>query len=677
MSQRRQIFARGDDSDSRLSFASAKMDLEVVDLEAECEPYPESDSEGSAEEMSGPGSWMAASKTLHEIAESHGAAPPPINMAAVAAAISPTDSEGEHRNGGSREVSRGASSEGRFAAELVAGSPESIPANSASTTASDNAPLSRFIQHGPPAADRVPMEGPPTSHVHFNDLYGPRTVLSPIESGSPGFASFAGAFAGATPTADLDPAMMGVAMTVAHVILLRFEPWMAETSRWMGGIDRAVADMREQMAALRSEVAALSMAGGKGIPKALDGRTGQPLLQVEREMNDAKAKLVEGSLAYQQIMKNQKEREEANHTNQRMSMAVNSKSTSSSARNSTDKRKTLLQFEGFNFAAVAAGDVAAKIESVPKRQTCVRCDGIGYFHDPTSQKKHNTEPDVQCKKCMTCTLCTGTGIIMNATPCDTCNSNGHIHPDSAACTKGFHCDACKPCTKCSGKGLIPETEAQQAVGGWVPTSGLLAAQRMSMMPKPPGPRPVSASTSPSTISDSSTVAASQPSSATYEDAAPGKGELAAYESGATASTIGASDMISPQQSIRSESSSNSFVPSLNAQPTTVNVKAAGAQKEKEQRKSAFGSLKKAFSRNSMHGSTGQLTGSGSVGQLPSAGGSVSQTNLSSGGSSVEEDEVGKRRSATVLNAQTKPGAQGKTAMFRSLSTQNLEGKKSS
>ncbi|KAJ3114282.1 hypothetical protein HDU96_002325 [Phlyctochytrium bullatum] len=295
----------------------------------------------------------------------------------------------------------------------------------------------------------------------------------------------------------LDAQTQSLAATVAHLILLRFEPWMAETSRTLRIMDQSIynLEVRQMRQDDASSVAESSIdareqrpvrcdhcghENGIGRPgtllhpsarrpddRILDGRAGHPLLSIERDLQEDYMKIA-SSLAHQQQLRAQAERLAAEQAAAQAAVGTPTH---------THAPKPLLNLPGLTGEGAIPGAGQARIETVPKRLTCVRCEGIGFIHNPKSKKKHNQAKNIQCKKCLTCKLCTGTGILMNVLPCKDCDANGFHHPGSETCRLGVGCDeGCVDCETCRGTGLLEDSDiqAKHSPIGWAPTHGLLA-----------------------------------------------------------------------------------------------------------------------------------------------------------------------------------------------------------
>ncbi|KAJ3212072.1 hypothetical protein HDU67_004078 [Dinochytrium kinnereticum] len=321
-------------------------------------------------------------------------------------------------------------------------------------------------------------------------------------------SSIPSTFASPTIVGPIDANAQALAATVAHLILLRFEPWMAETSRTLRGMDQAIyaLEMRGEEGGGRPVRCDLNpkrfyysisfkekLTPSSFLPKlqtttdcghdvglgkpgtllhdsarryddrVLDGRNGHPLLSIERDLQEDYLKIA-SSLANQQLMRAQADKASA---------AAAAAAGESNVQ--TAGVKPLLNLPGLTGEGAVPGPGQARIETVPKRQQCVRCEGFGFVHNPKSKKKHNQAKNIQCKKCLTCKLCSGTGILMNVNPCKDCGANGFLHPTSETCRLGVGCDdGCIDCQKCNGTGILDDAEHFSPTTGWIPTHGLLA-----------------------------------------------------------------------------------------------------------------------------------------------------------------------------------------------------------
>ncbi|KAJ3188555.1 hypothetical protein HK101_009073 [Irineochytrium annulatum] len=316
----------------------------------------------------------------------------------------------------------------------------------------DDAPLSVYSRPGD-STDRAyrPSRRPhrvrnpypsPTHHHHHHHHHalGGEAPLDAkaVEAGN------------ANALVQLDPISRTIAATVAHLILVRFEPWMAETSKTLVEMGNAIKVLEGRGVGSPSDASFRPSADS-----TTDATSPSRLMTVQRDMQDDLLR-VATQLAQQQIQKDLREREIAE----------------------LQRRSTLLAIPGISGDGAVPGPGQARIETVPKRVGCVRCEGLGFVHDPAAKKKHALAKNVQCKKCLTC------------------GPNGYLHPGSESCRLGNHClEGCQTCVKCSGAGVIADSAAARVspTTGWIPTAGLLAAH--PDLKSPVGDRPRSGSTS--------------------------------------------------------------------------------------------------------------------------------------------------------------------------------------
>ncbi|KAI8851720.1 hypothetical protein BC829DRAFT_386674 [Chytridium lagenaria] len=341
-----------------------------------------------------------------------------------------------------------------FAAQSGAVSPGSSP--------TDNVSLAVFAAGNPAAAAQLRQDAL-REQRDVNPIFPQHTSHPPHPPRERrGSNASASTFASFSPQSHqpLDANAQALAATVAHLILLRFEPWMAETSRTLRAMDHAIYNLENKNGDAES---GFDVRGDTRPPKCDHcghdvgiGKSGTLLFESTRRHEERILDAEQQATA------------DAQHAQQNAG------------------NKKLLNLPGLTGDGAVPGPGQARIETVPKRQQCLRCDGFGFIHNPKSKKKHNQAKNVQCKKCLTCKLCTGTGILMNVQPCKDCGANGFLHPGSETCRLGVGCE--EGCNRPS------------PVTGWIPTKGLLAnhPELRSPVGDRPG-RPRSASRSHDTV----------------------------------------------------------------------------------------------------------------------------------------------------------------------------------
>ncbi|KAJ3115189.1 hypothetical protein HDU96_001035 [Phlyctochytrium bullatum] len=91
------------------------------------------------------------------------------------------------------------------------------------------------------------------------------------------------------------------------------------------------------------------------------------------------------------------------------------------------------------------------------RTSCPRCEGYGFVHD--SIEKHDKGERVRCKKCASCRVCGGSGVVVGKLPCRPCKSRGYLHPSNSfakehSASENMRCPDCVECRDCHGFGAI-------------------------------------------------------------------------------------------------------------------------------------------------------------------------------------------------------------------------------
>lgn len=154
----------------------------------------------------------------------------------------------------------------------------------------------------------------------------------------------------------------------------------------------------------------------------------------------------------------------------------------------------LVNEPGVSGEGSTSGTGYKRIEVVPIKKKCTRCDGYGFTHGTTdANKKHDTPVGRRCKNCKDCSLCNKTGALFNTIPCTECQSAAYIHvplpgsdpntlssPCPQSMVQGDNCSypGCKPCTTCKSSGVLPNPKAAHRnipAYGWTPHSGLIAS----------------------------------------------------------------------------------------------------------------------------------------------------------------------------------------------------------
>ncbi|KAI8810520.1 hypothetical protein BJ742DRAFT_180514 [Cladochytrium replicatum] len=101
-------------------------------------------------------------------------------------------------------------------------------------------------------------------------------------------------------------------------------------------------------------------------------------------------------------------------------------------------------------------------EDWTRRTSCPRCKGAGFRHENAG--KHDRPKDVKCKSCQTCQACSGSGVVVDKSPCPKCNAHGHEHQNKEREHVGdivIRCVFCIDCRECKALGVIPTTSTSE------------------------------------------------------------------------------------------------------------------------------------------------------------------------------------------------------------------------
>ncbi|KAI8803398.1 hypothetical protein BJ742DRAFT_828781 [Cladochytrium replicatum] len=100
-------------------------------------------------------------------------------------------------------------------------------------------------------------------------------------------------------------------------------------------------------------------------------------------------------------------------------------------------------------------DVPIALEDWKRRTSCPRCKGAGFRHE--NGGKHDRPKEVKCKSCQTCQACSGSGVVVDKSPCPKCNALGHEHKNKEREHVGdisIRCVFCTDCRECKALGVV-------------------------------------------------------------------------------------------------------------------------------------------------------------------------------------------------------------------------------
>ncbi|KAJ3407953.1 hypothetical protein HDV05_005224 [Chytridiales sp. JEL 0842] len=93
------------------------------------------------------------------------------------------------------------------------------------------------------------------------------------------------------------------------------------------------------------------------------------------------------------------------------------------------------------------------------RSACPRCEGYGFTHD-TFDKHDKPDARTRCKKCGSCKVCSGSGVVTDKVGCKACKGRGFIHPINNVLARPhstpdpIKCPDCVECKECAGVGAF-------------------------------------------------------------------------------------------------------------------------------------------------------------------------------------------------------------------------------
>ncbi|KNC98492.1 ribosomal protein S12 [Spizellomyces punctatus DAOM BR117] len=99
----------------------------------------------------------------------------------------------------------------------------------------------------------------------------------------------------------------------------------------------------------------------------------------------------------------------------------------------------------------------SSLSDINSRSACPRCEGFGFAHD--SVEKHDKPLKTRCKRCATCKVCDGSGVIVGKLPCSRCKARGFVHSKkdgarSHGTLESLRCMECRDCKDCDGIGVL-------------------------------------------------------------------------------------------------------------------------------------------------------------------------------------------------------------------------------
>ncbi|KAJ3332725.1 hypothetical protein HDU76_013272 [Blyttiomyces sp. JEL0837] len=303
----------------------------------------------------------------------------------------------------------------------------------------------------------------------------------------------------------IDPSVLQFAEVVANMVVAKMEPFMLETVECLKGLDEGLNSLRLQLQGLSGSLKAprtqgvLDSSGNTlmtdiGAKVEIKDKIAPPsgTLLGERsnwltEKTQFQRAVIDG-LPKNSVSGSSQDTNDSGELKERDTVPMDKvvHHTFMKEREAEERRlqeikeagNRLVTSPGVDGGGVVSGGQFKRVEPVPVRTVCVKCQGDGRVADSTDKKQKRKSSISSPTKTNTCTFCNGAGVLLNVLICSDCNGNGFNHPNSSTpgeCTQGIRCQTCTECKTCRGEGKIPHPNSIVApTSGWIPQTGLLA-----------------------------------------------------------------------------------------------------------------------------------------------------------------------------------------------------------